>query len=570
MKGHDLELLAHLTRERISAISIFRPMPSQERVLRSKASEILVRGGNRAGKSIIAAVRFAAIALGKKITLRDGTQVDPRLPWQRGRSLLMWVIGVQINHSPTIHRLLFRSGLFKMIRDRRTRLWRAWDPLDPDDASREDECKPSPPLIPQSEIDGTIGWVRRAAYEWDTVTLKHDGTILKYYPSTGHPKQGDAVDEEWIDERIEDAAHYPEYIMRLSDTKGRLLWSSKPYTTNYAQMDLTARAERHAEEVASGQRNLADVEEIVLTFSGNPYIDQNEKNKRLDGLSDDERRARDLGEYILDNVLIYPSFSPKLHCAWGDYPETDDDLAEVLRARGGEPPDDWTRELILDPGTAFPCVLLCAVPPQKFWLSPDLPYFVVYKELYRRQQTADMLARLVRDATRGYHFQRFIIDKKGSDPTPMGFSVTIADNYSRAFAQHGLACAETRSRFTPGDPNFITRSQAVERWLQVRDNGRAQLRIVVQNCPGLVKQMMTNVKSCQGDAVLDKPNPRQQQDARVALEYWASRNPLYVRPGKHVPGEVSGIDDYILKLFQPDGTDDYVNVGAGRHKRMFA
>ena len=61
-------------------------------------------------------MKFAAIARDKPVYTLEGKQLDLRRPWQKGRPLCMWVIGYQLHHiGQTIHRLLFRPGLYKII-----------------------------------------------------------------------------------------------------------------------------------------------------------------------------------------------------------------------------------------------------------------------------------------------------------------------------------------------------------------------------------------------------------------------------------------------------------------------
>lgn len=518
----QIEAAAELSRRRQDGILMFRSLPHQDEFFTSTASEELVRGGNRSGKSSCSAVRFAAIARDMPVTLSDGTEISARLPHQKGRPLIMWVIGIQLNHiGATIHRLLFRPGVYKIIRDLRTGQWRAFRPWSQEDRDRAGQCKPSFPLIPASEIEGW-SWERYSERQFNLCTLKN-GTQIYAYASTADVKQGDPVDCIWIDEAIKYPGHVPEWQARLSDNKGRLLWSSWPTMANPALRRMTDRAVEQAEEVEKGLRSHADVREFVLRFSDNPYIDDDEKRKRIEGWTEEERRARDLGEYITDSFLIYPSFNKHVHDAMPDDPSPDDEVAQILRKRLGQPPHDWTRELILDPGTSKPGILLCAVTPPE--LGDEL---VVYDEIYTPRLDAHALAVRVRDKTLGYEFERFIIDGHAGRQTPMGFGLSIERNYSNAFAEHNLKCRQTGSHFTYGSDDEIARIGLVQSALKVRGNGRPRLRIVVKNCPNLVRQLETNVKKIERDEMTEKPAPGQKDDLRVCLEYWVSRHPRYV------------------------------------------
>ena len=66
--------LRELQRRRIDAVKMFRPAPGeQERFFRCKSSEILLRGGNRSGKTVCSATRFAAIAREVDQVVNTGT-----------------------------------------------------------------------------------------------------------------------------------------------------------------------------------------------------------------------------------------------------------------------------------------------------------------------------------------------------------------------------------------------------------------------------------------------------------------------------------------------------------------
>lgn len=516
--------IQEIQRRRIDGVKMFRPLRGeQENVFRSKASELLVRGGNRSGKSVCVSVRYAAIARDMDITFHDGTKVPARLPHQKGRPLLMWVIGYDQRHiGETIYRLLFRAGLYKIIRDKETGQFRAWDPSREDDAARAMETKLSPPLIPESEVE-SIAWEDAKAKVFTVITLKN-GTTICAYSSKGAVKAGDPVDEIWIDEAIHNSGHYPEWQARLSDNRGRLVWSSWPKRDNPALREITRRAKYKKENPNCPD----DVQEFILRFSDNKFIDPKEREKRLAGWSEEDRISRDQGEYALDSLRMYPTFSKHVHCAYGDDPETDDRLATILRQRNGQPPDDWTRMLILDPGTASPGVLAIAVPPPADFGDFGVPY----AELYPGRVDADGLAKLAHDIFFGEVFEWFVIDPRASRQTPMGFSGTIGSNYTRAFREHGLSCRTSGSAFMPGSDDVQSRIGVVIRSLKIGQSGRPWLRIVTHRCPNLVKQMeeyeRAEREGPQGVVQLDEPAANQRIDVAVCLEYGLSHNPRYL------------------------------------------
>lgn len=532
----ELRVAAELARRKRDGLGMFRALspdmkerfPDQVGLFSSTASEILIRGGNRSSKSMCSAALFASIARDKPIITWDGKVIETRRPWQKGRPLTMWIVGLQLNHiGQTIYRLLFKAGAYQIIKDQQSHEWRAYRPWDPADTARYDEVKPSFPLIPPSEIDQRgWGWYNKVSRQFEVCRLKN-GTEIWAFASTSDVKQGDPVDAIWIDEAIQNPDHYAEWQMRITDRKGRIWWSSWPRKGNPALVRLTERAAEQDQEVQKGLRQKANVKEFLFTFSGNPFIDDEEKQKVREGLTEEELRARDLGEYDLDNMKIYPWFDASLHRAMGRIPEEDDRLGRIIRDNRGIPPSDWTHELILDPGSAKPAILFCAVPPHNLWDHGE-PYFVPYKEIYRARMTADDLAKEVAEFANAnlITFRRFIIDGQAARQTPMGFAGTVGDHYSKAFERARLFSSHTGQYFQPGDPNFVSRTQVVERWLRHRDT-RPQLRIVVENCPQLVWQMLHNQKHMAENRVEEKEARNQFNDVRVALEYWASRNPTY-------------------------------------------
>jgi hypothetical protein len=534
---NDLRIAAELARRQRDGVAMFRALgpdmdprfPNQVGLFESQSSEMLIRGGNRSSKSMCAAMLFASIARDKPITAWNGKLIETRRQWQKGKPLRMWIIGLQLNHiGQTIYRLLFKAGAYWIIRDQKTDEFRAYRPWDPADVARQNERKPSFPLIPPSEIEQKgWSWHQKASRQFEVCHLKN-GTEIWTFASTADVKQGDPVDVIWIDEAIQNPDHYEEWQMRLPDVKGRIFWSSWPRKGNPALVRLTERAAEQREEFEKGLRTKINVEEFLFTFSGNPFIDDEEKQKIREGLSEEQLRARDLGEYDLDNMKIYPWFDPSIHRAIGRIPQEDDAIGRILRDNNGVPPNDWTHELILDPGTAKPAILLCAIPPQELWEEGE-PWFVPYKEFYKARQTADDLAREINEYVRDkmITFQRFIIDGQAARITPMGFAGTIGDHYSKAFEKHGLFCDQTGQFFTPGSPDFSQRVMVVENWLRMR-RSRPQLRVVVEGCKQLVWQLQHNQKHVAENKVEEKEAKNQFNDVRVCLEYWASRNPTYV------------------------------------------
>ena len=559
-------------------VKMFRSLDTQDRIFTSTASELLVRGGNRAGKTVCVAERFAAIARDIPIHLSNGERHDCRQPWQKDRPLIMWVVGKDWNHvGATIYRVLFRAGLYKMLRDPITGRWRAFNPIQ--DAHLSHLTKPSPPLIPMSEVKGGldgIAWEEKKSRRFKFLELTN-GTMIYAYSSTGPVKEGDAVDEIWIDERLDNPSHYGEYMMRRPDVKGRLTWSSLS-RADPKLIEVSRRAEEQKRELESKEREKIDCEEIKLLYLHNPFIDDEEKAKSIASLSEEERTWRVDGEFFVGNLLIYPRFSRIIHSAIARNQQDDDPVSSILRGNNGQPPADWTRELIIDPGTVKPGVLFCAITAPKgmvdgveedLWKGNE-PSLVVYDEIYFPRQDAQELTQKILGKARGHRFERFIIDGQAARQTPMGFAGTVGGNYSAEFSRMGLLCNQTGSGFTYGDPNFVTAQQLVDKMLAVRTCGTARLRIVIDKCPHLVNQMEGNLRATERgvdgtDIPLDKPALRQKDDLRRALEYWISRHPKYVEPLPPVLQKSPGQRFWeSLQSRSKAKTKSTINIGPGK------
>jgi len=566
-----------LERER-DGVRMFRTLDYQDNIFLSEASEYLILGGNRSGKSICAASKFAAVARDIPVVLSDGREVDQRLSWQKNHALKMWAIGLNWDHVRTIYRLLFRPGLYRIIRDGESTLYRAFDPSR--DKGREKETKASWPLIPFSEVKGGyngIKWEDKKAEQFKLVELLN-GNIIEAYASTGDVKMGDPVDYIWIDEEIAIHGHYAEWQARLSDRKGRIVWSTIP-ESNPVLANTHERAVRQKTEIVEKSRQKVTVDFTVLDFMDNPHIDDEEKDKRWEGFSEEDRRKRIRGEFVFDDLKIYPAFHRDIHRAIYANEELDDGVSKILRARNGQPPPDWTRELILDPGTKRPAVLFGAIPPQvtmfegkeyELWGNGKEPYFICYDEIYLPRVTAREIAQHIRRKTEGYIFERFIIDGKAAAQTPMGFAGTIGQNYSDEFMKASLQCRATGPYFTYGDPSFANASKLVEAALLIRPCGTPRLRVVVDKCPELTRQIERNLKATEAglegkQTILNKEARGQLNDLRRCLEYWLSRRPMFVAPPIITPHKDPGFAMYqsLKARFEKKKPDEGVHIGPG-------
>jgi len=411
-----------------------------------------------------------------------------------------------------------------MIKDQVTGEWRSWRPWEPSDAARIQETRPAPPFIPPRFVlpKGTA-WERKSQHIFSVIRLTNNTEIYAFTSNTD-PKQGDKVDLIWIDEDIEYPAFVAEWQARLSDMKGRLIWSAFPHSKNPA---LTAMSERALKDAEEGV-NPPDVHETVVTFSDNPFIDPDEKRKRLKAWEDDpdEARARDLGQFLTDNILMFPSFHKSVHVTPAETVDLDDQIDTAIRSRGGQPPLEWTRYLVLDPGHVRPAVLFACVPPPELGRA-----IVVYDEIAGSRIDAYQLARRVYDKTQGQFFETFLIDSHAGRMTPMGYGDSVGSVYSKAFHDLHLRSRLTGSTFMPASDDVMGGIGMIRGLLPIQSNGKPILRIVRDHCPSLVRQLEHyRKKQVDKKVILDEPQPRQICDFVDCLRYLAAYSPTYTPP----------------------------------------
>lgn len=524
--------IAELTRRRSDGLRLFRSLPHQEKVFTSTASELLIRGGNRSGKTLCTAAEVASAATGIPITTTSGKQIPFKYPTDR--PLLIWLIGYGEAHiGDTFHRMLFRRNPeFRMVRDELSGLWRAYFPWE--DKHRLSESRMAPPLIPARMIK-EWAWKEKSKRFFRICRLKprkeftdapEFGTEIHAFTSKGEPKMGDPVDLIWIDERIMFSKHYSEWQARISDRSGRILWSLWPGNVNAAVRDLIRRAKE------GEQTDHDDVNEVRLRFSDNPFIPRDQVEKRLRGWSEKERLSRDEGELVDGTARVYPSFGMVPHGTPTPHEETDDEIDKVLRKTRGVPPPEWRKDLILDPGHAHPGVLFVAIPPPSLCYG-GVTHGIVYDEVYLPGSDAGLLIEHVARKRQTSQFQSFIIDLHAGRMTPMGFSITVAEQYSSKMKEFNVNSVETKHYFTWGSDDVTGCISIVRDLMCVMPNGRPRLRYCPGQCPNFAQMIESYVKYQDPHGfVTDKPAPRQIDPLCDCLRYWAGANLQYAHPPK--------------------------------------
>ena len=484
-------------------MKLYRPTPQQELFHQDTASEVLVIGGNRSGKSLCTFVEDARAVTGqdpfKKYPEKDG---------------IIAIIGKDWKHiGLVVYPMLFKAGAFKMIRDEVTGQWRAYNPTLPGDRDRAAQAKPAPPLIPPRLV-AKKSWVSKASSYIQSCTLTN-GWTLHFFSSEGEPFQGVACDRIHIDEDLNNGdAWVQEMQGRLSDRKGRMNWSAMPHSKNDALLGLSERADKLAE---SGVEK-PGVTKHVLRFLDNPHIDDEEKAKRIAGWADlgpDILRMRSEGEFITDSILCYPTFAMHVHgYERGDLPEN------VV-------PKDWCRYVAVDPGHSVAAALFAAVPP-------DESCVLVYDQLYIRNCNAVIFAEKMAEKCRGQEFYAFVIDMHGGRLRDIGSGRLPVEQYTEELRKREVRSETTGSSFIAGCDDIQARMSAVQSYLHIRPSGTPTLRILRHAVPDLERELRRYKKKTQlvGGVwqVTDAPNTRGEVHACQCLEYLCAYRPRYHKP----------------------------------------
>lgn len=543
-----LQTMQELMNRANEALNLYRPLPIQDEFHRSMASERILRGGNRSGKTCSAMVELARCATGQ----------DPYNKYPKENAII-FVIGYDHNHiGRVIYPYLFKPGAFKIIKDLRSGHWRSFRPWEREDRLREAEAKPSPPLIPPRFI-AKFAYETKAKDIFQRVLLTN-GTVIFGLSSKGNPPQGNPCDLYLIDEDLEREDFIDEAQARLPDRKGRLVWSALPHSKNLA---LATLSERAAEE--AGNPN-PDIEEFVLTFSGNPHIDPDEKRKQLKRWDEETQATRDRGEFSINNWIVYDSFDWKMH---------------GLLLPGGVP-DNWTRYVIVDPGRQVCAVSFFTCPP------PTVGDFVcLYKELYLKRCTADLFGKSMAQESTGEDYEAFIIDTSGSRIQEIGTGVSIEHQYSDALRRHKVKCRRTGHQFLHSVAeagSVMAGVEAFRDYLRVRQDGTPRFRARMgepnpaQYLPNFYYEIrhyhhrrIRDVESG-GHRILDEPDERKNSHIMACLRYCALFRPRYV-PYKRE----QKIDDSVYRAFQRDkekkrqkAGENYINLGPPENVQQVA
>ena len=497
------ELQAELAERRIEALRLYRPMPKQEEFHACIASERIVLGGNRGGKSLATFVEDARAVMGcdphGKYPIDNGNLVIIGRNWQH--------IGM------VVYPMLFKAGAFRIIRDEVTGVWRSYMP-GKDDA-RKSESKPAPPLIPPRMIKD-MAWVQKNAGYLNRAELVNGWTIY-CFSSEGEPAQGFQADLVHIDEDINNERFVGEMQARLADRKGRFVWSAMPHSKNDALLGLCERADK--EEETGNPTPL--IKKFTLRFLDNEHIDPEEKKKNIErwsALGMDELRMRAEGEFTTESTLMYPTFNTSVH------------IYQRTELPAGQVPSDWTRYVAIDPGHAVMACIFGAVPP-------DEKFLLIYDELYIRQANSLIFGEQFFAKAQNQHFYNFIMDMHGGMLRDLGSGRLPHELYSEELRKRNFRSQVSGYGFMPGSDDIGARTAMVRQMLHIRGDGTTRLKILEGSCPNLLRELKRYRKkttTVMGQVyVTDEPQTRGEVHACQSLEYLCAYEPKYHQPPRN-------------------------------------
>lgn len=482
-------------RRKVEALRLYEPLPDQGEFHKSLAPERLLRGSNRGGKTLPAAVEVARAVTGQ----------DPhdKYPKRDGRC---FAVGKDGRHcAQVMWRKLSRAGAFKIIRDQYTREWRAYRPWDPCDRARIQETKPAPPLIPPRLIK-KVAWDKKVEDQPSLIIL-HNGWEIAFFSSLGKPPNGNDIDLGWFDEEIVDPDWYPEVSARLLDRRGRFIWSATPQAGTEQLYNLHEEAERLAEAGAANPR----VTEHVILLENNPYIDDDQKKELSDKLSEEDRAVRVGGEFVFLSFKVYPEFTPSAFiCDWFDIPK------------------EWTRYVSVDPGRQVCAVAFLAVPP------PDDPehgkHVYLYDELYIQNCDAEQFGQAMAKKCGEQDIFEFLIDHQGAQVHDTGSGRSVEEQYSAALARNKVASIVGGTNFTWGIADVEAGVEAFRAWLRDAGDGTRKLRVLRNTCPNFLHEVKYYRYKRVNGVITDKPEARGRVHQMANCRYLAMRNPRWVKP----------------------------------------
>lgn len=511
-----MKLLAEHQSRTHESLLLYEPSKIHDQFHKSRATERVLRGGNRAGKTTPVMVELARAVTGQ----------DPygKYPKTNGR---VFLVGAKLQHlADVFYEKLFKSRAFKMIPDPVTGKMRNYRPWE--DGWDNPSAVWAPALIPERFIKDMVFETKsRKTLLYCSLTT---GWEIMCFSSEADPPVGTDVDLVVIDEDVKNPDWVVEMQARILDRKGRMIWSTLPYSKNSILRDMCRRAH---DEMAEHPDN-PYIEEFVLRMRDNPYLSDFAKETFQKQLADNgySLEMRDLGEFATNHYLVWPTFDIRTHGINLKDPQrlgTFDEREIKDIFPGGQIPHDWARYMVIDPGRQVCAVLFAVVPPPRL----KLDIVILEGELYLRDCTAAMLAQAVSRYLEHKALMASIIDTHGSRVHDPGTGVTTEMQYSRALKEVGVKAQLTGTSFIAGFDQIEAREHMVSNWLAIRSDGTTKFRIIEGACPWFEREIQDFFRQTDAKGIIkDQGDYRRAAHLMSCIGYLAAYDPKWRRPSK--------------------------------------
>jgi hypothetical protein len=531
--------LREQARRECEPLRVYEPLPYQEEFHSSTTQQVLVQKGNRTGASLALLVELA-----RALT---GTDPHNKYPKTDGKAVIV-VYGE--NHvGRVVFNGLFKAGHFKgfrLIKDLATSKWRTyrpWPAAEGGDLEREDESVPHGPLIPKRCIEGSPAWVKKNERVFSLIRFT-SGWELYAANSAGDPGQfqGMSINFYAIDEDLATSGWYEEALGRISDVGGLLRWTAVPHARNDEMMQLIELAEK---EVGK-PKPLAKV--IRASILDNRFLDKEKRDGIVQSwrsMGEDVYRKRVMGDISISSVLMYPTFNRRTHDVMNVPTLAEDQVAlqenkgiapagwdarRILAARMGNPPDDWTRYVSIDPGYNVCAIAFLTVPP------PELGEQVfVYDLCYLHEANSHSFGEAMAERCADGVYESFIMDFHGGKLRSIASGDVPIEKYREALQKRNVQSERTGFGFYPGCDDRKLREEAMRTVLAAqRESGLPKLMLVVGKCQSLAYEIekfrKKTVRQRGKDIPIDEGDRRAGTHAIEAVEQAIANNLTYVRP----------------------------------------
>lgn len=505
-------------RRECEALRLYEPLPHQVAFHQSTIQTLVMQKGNQVGGTLAGAVEVA----------RALTGTDPYNKYPKTDGIVACLGYGEKHIGKTFYPKLFKSGAFDIIKDKASGKWRTYRPwveAEGGDLEREAEKKPAPPLIPQRFVK-EIAWEKRSERIFSVVRLT-TGWELWAFNSAGDPGQAQGFQCKlyWVDEDLATSGWISEILFRLLKAQGYLRWTALPHGKNDEMLKLLDEAEKQNESAKPTVKVLR-----VTTFD-NKYIGKETLDNTVrtaKALGEDVYRQRILGDLNISSTLMYPTFSRRVHDVM-NVTETSSAAQKLLAERMGEPPDDWTRYVTIDPGYNICAIEFLAVPP------PELGNQIfLYDECYLHEATAWHFGEAMALKCADNVFEAFILDMHGGRLRSIGGGELPVDKYRDALRERGVSSLATGHSFRYACDDRKRREEDMRTFLSIQRSGHPRLMVVAGKCPSFCWEMdrfkKKIVRQWSKEVAIDEGDRRVNTHAIEAVEGAISLELPYIKP----------------------------------------